>query len=281
MKTLVAFLLPTTFALIHAESSLYSSLKTTKILINSIKVIFDITTSTAGLVPRIIDGIVAKPGEIPYQVALQDIGSGLHFCGGSILSDYYVITAAHCVDGKSPKNIKVIAGTVDLLKKGSEHYAKEIYMHTKYNSSDSWVNDIALIKVDTRFVKSALISFVPLPEPGEVVKANDPAIVSGFGRLAYQGERTNLLHWVNITIANQDYCREVYSQTKNIYGTHVCAYDPTAVRGHCKGDSGGPLMVRGKLAGLVSWSKNCADKVYPSVYTRVSSYLDWIKEHAI
>ena len=240
--------------------------------------------ANAGLVPKIIGGTVAKPGEIPYQVALVDLKSWRHFCGGSILNEDYVITAAHCVKGKSPTSFKVIAGTVDLSKAVSElskHSVKEIYIHEKYNSEDSWINDIALIKVETRFVKSALISFVPMPAPGELVKTNDSAIVSGFGKLAYDGNRTDLLHWVDIRIASQDYCKSVYKGSEHIYDTHLCAYDPTAVRGHCKGDSGGPLMVNGKLAGLVSWSRHCANTVYPSVYTRVSSYIDWIKKHAL
>ncbi|XP_078042646.1 chymotrypsin-2-like [Augochlora pura] len=238
-----------------------------------------LAVANSELEPRIINGTVAKPGQIPYQVSLQTASN--HFCGGSILNADYVITAAHCVVSKSPANITVVAGTVNLTRPNSVHYAEKIYYHDKYNASDSWVNDIALIKVKPRFVKTALISFVPLPSPSEVVKANDEAIVSGFGRLAYNGERTKLLHWVNITIASQNYCRDIYQGEENIYATHLCAYDPSAVRGHCKGDSGGPLMVRGKLAGLVSWSYNCAHTVYPSVYTRVSSYLDWIKKYAV
>ncbi|XP_076647196.1 chymotrypsin-2-like [Halictus rubicundus] len=233
------------------------------------------------LEPRIINGTVAKPGQIPYQVSLQALPTSRHFCGGSILNADYVITAAHCVVGKSPADIAIVAGTVDLTRPYSIHSAENIYYHDKYNASDSWVNDIALIKVKPRFVKSALISFVPLPTPSEVIKANDEGIVSGFGRLAYDGDRTNLLHWVNITVASHEYCRDTYKDSQNIYTTHLCAYDPTAIRGHCKGDSGGPLMVHGKLAGLVSWSYHCADTVYPSVYTRVASYIDWIKKYAV
>ncbi|XP_076179602.1 chymotrypsin-2-like [Ptiloglossa arizonensis] len=238
------------------------------------------TSTNAGLVPKIIDGVVAKPGEIPYQVSLQTVDASRHFCGGSVLNEYYVITAAHCVQ-RQVDEIKVIAGTVDLTKPNSEYFISKIHIHEKYDSNDTWINDIALIEVKTPFVKSALISFVPMPSSDEVVKTNDPAIVSGFGLLSYPGNRTNLLHWVNITIASQEYCKEVYARSQHIYPTHLCAYDPNAVRGHCKGDSGGPLMVHGKLAGLVSWSHNCANVIYPSVYTRVVSYLDWIKKHAV
>ncbi|KZC13980.1 hypothetical protein WN55_06510 [Dufourea novaeangliae] len=63
-------------------------------------------------------------------------------------------------------------------------FAEKFYIHEKYNASDSWVNDIALIKVITPFDKSSLISPVPMPSSADIAKANDRAIVSGFGRLA-------------------------------------------------------------------------------------------------
>ncbi|XP_073968006.1 trypsin alpha-3-like [Bombus fervidus] len=118
-----------------------------------------------------------------------------------------------------------------------------------------------------------------MPSPGEIAKTNDPAIVSGFGTLTYEGEMTKLLHWVDIKVADQNYCNQMYKNV--IHNTQLCAYDNTTVKGHCDGDSGGPLMVNGKLHGIVSWSMNCANVVYPSVYTRVSSYLNWINEHAV
>ncbi|KAL0111983.1 hypothetical protein PUN28_013307 [Cardiocondyla obscurior] len=67
----------------------------------------------------------------------------------------------------------------------------------------------------------------------------------------------------------------------NVYSTQVCAYDPSVEKGSCHGDSGGPLTVGGKLVGLVSWANGCASTSYPTVYTRVVSYLDWIKVNAV
>ena len=194
----------------------------------------------------------------------------------------YVITASHCVSGKTPKQIKVVAGTVDLTQAASQHNVQTIIMHEKYNAADSWNNDIALLKVEKPFVKSKQIAFVQLPTATDTVYANQLATVSGWGRLWQGGPTTVHLQRVNILIADQEYCRLIYNkQHYNIYDSHVCAYDPTVEKGSCHGDSGGPLTVNGKLTGLVSWAMGCALTDYPTVYTRVSSHLDWIKTHAV
>lgn len=231
---------------------------------------------------RIVNGEDAQPGEIPYQVSLQTSDSSFHFCGGSVLNTNYVITAAHCVEGKHAYEIKVVAGTIDYYKPGSSHAVQEIIVHEQYNPSDSWKNDIALLKVKTPFVKSAHLDFVPLPSEGDYAKGNSVAVVSGWGRLWSGGATTNKLQRVNIMIAEQKYCKDMYDKMYyNIYETQVCAYDPISEKGSCNGDSGGPLTVDGKLAGLVSWARDCALVDYPTVYTRVTSYLSWIQQHAV
>lgn len=235
--------------------------------------------TNAELTSQIIGGEVAKPGEIPYQVSLQIEKIGFHFCGGSILNERYVITAAHCVTKVPLKMVVVVAGTVDLRIPTLKHGVQAAYAHERYNSTDAYANDIALVKVKQPFVKSTVVSFVHLPSPKDIAVTNEPAIVSGFGTLTYEGEKTPLLHWVDIKIADQDYCNKMYDNV--IHDTQICAYDPVVTKGHCNGDSGGPLTINGKLHGIVSWSMDCADILYPSVYTRVTSYLDWIEDHAI
>ncbi|XP_029050344.2 trypsin-1-like [Osmia bicornis bicornis] len=231
--------------------------------------------------PRIVNGEDARVGEIPYQVSLQNKGNSFHFCGGSVLNENYVITAAHCVSAKTAPNIKVIVGTIDLTAPKSEHNVMKIIIHEKYNKDDSWKNDIALLKVEKPFVKSKQIAFVPLPPKDQLVKANDKAVVSGWGTLRLDGPTPVHLQRVNILIADQEYCKNTYKGSQNIYDSHVCAYDPSVEKGSCNGDSGGPLTVNGILTGLVSWSRGCARTDYPSVYTRVSAYIDWIKSHAV
>ncbi|KAL6257050.1 hypothetical protein P5V15_011985 [Pogonomyrmex californicus] len=232
--------------------------------------------------PRIVNGEDAKEGEIPYQVSLQNRGTNFHFCGGSILNDKYVITAAHCIEGKSASNIQVVADTINLSNPKSLHYVEEIKAHKGYTPANSWMNDIALLKVKTPFVRSNTVGYVPLPPKDHVVKPNDIAVVSGWGRLWQGGPTTTKLQRVNIIIADQNYCRYVYEKMGyNVHPTQVCAYDPSIMKGSCHGDSGGPLTVGGKLVGLVSWANGCASTSYPTVYTRVLSFLDWIAANAV
>ncbi|XP_077256103.1 chymotrypsin-2-like isoform X1 [Temnothorax americanus] len=229
--------------------------------------------------PRIVNGEDAKVGEIPYQISLQTKYHSFHFCGGSILSDKFVITAAHCVQGRSPTDIKVVAATINLTDREKlEHDVEKIIIHEEYNSANSYINDIALLKVKQPFVKSYKVGHVPLPPKGHTVKANDVAVVSGWGRLWQGGPTTTKLQRVNILIADQGYCKLMYNNMgMNVFPTQVCAYHPETEKGSCHGDSGGPLTVGGKLVGLVSWANGCASTSYPTVYTRVVSYLDWIQ----
>ncbi|EZA56168.1 trypsin-1 [Ooceraea biroi] len=243
--------------------------------------------SQAGLIerafdPRIVNGEDAKLGEIPYQVSLQDVGSNFHFCGGSVLNENYVITAAHCVQGRSPRGTQVIAGTIDLKEPKSTHEVEKIVIHENYQAGNSWLNDIALLKVKNPFIRSTNLEYVPLPPKDQKVNANDVAIVSGWGRLWQGGPTTTRLQRVNIFIADQKYCREKYQgMGYNVYDTQVCAYDQAVMKGSCHGDSGGPLTVAGKLTGLVSWANGCASTSYPTVYTRVASYIDWIQANSV
>ncbi|XP_044576316.1 trypsin-1-like [Cotesia glomerata] len=241
----------------------------------------------AGVLPkpfqgRIVNGDNAQLGEIPYQVSLQIPYSSFHFCGGSILNENYVITAAHCVDGRSPSDVKVVSATVDLMNPQSIHEVITVIVHEKYNERDSWRNDIALLKVKDVFIESAVVSFVSLPSPSQEVPSNSVAVVSGWGRLTEGGNTPTILQKTTIVIADQDYCQQKYGwHNLNIYESHICAYDPIEESGSCHGDSGGPLTVDGKLTGLVSWAMGCASTEYPTVYTRVSQYIYWINANAL
>ncbi|KAL6435844.1 hypothetical protein ACFW04_005603 [Cataglyphis niger] len=230
---------------------------------------------------RIVNGEDVALGEIPYQVSLQT-KTFFHFCGGSILNEYYVITAAHCVDNRIPADIIIVVGIVNLNRSGVKRAIKEIISHKEYDPNNSWLNDIALIKVYSPFKPSRNIGFVNLPKQDEAVQPGTAARVSGFGRISQNGPSSKILQQAIIYIADQEYCKNMYTNIQyNIYDTQICANDPNISRGSCKGDSGGPLIVNGKLVGLVSWAKACSLTDYPTVYTRIPSYIDWIEKNAV
>ncbi|XP_031838672.1 chymotrypsin-2-like [Nomia melanderi] len=232
--------------------------------------------------PRVVDGEDAKPGEIPYQVSLQTIKKRLHFCGGSILNSNYVLTAAHCLLFETADNIQVIAGTVDVDDRVSVHKVEKMIVHEKFSMEDSFINDIALLKVKTPFSISPRVSTVPLPKMSDVIPADTPAIVSGWGALAVNGPAPKKLQKALIFITEQKICKNAYiPMNMTVHDSHICANYPPGEKGACNGDSGGPLTVNGKIVGIVSWSYWCALPNYPTVYTRVTSFLDWIQEHAV
>ncbi|XP_071568274.1 chymotrypsin-2-like [Temnothorax nylanderi] len=229
---------------------------------------------------QIVGGRFAQPGEVPYQVSLQDIKTEEHFCGGVIVDQYYILTAAHCVDGADVSTISANVGLINLQEPHAVHLIESSYIHEDYNPDDSWINDIALLKLQSPIKFSPLVDAVTLTNQN--FTAGTKAVVSGFGRLSFEGKKATRLYVADIEIADQAYCRNVYaSKFKNIYDTQLCANEPTVEKGSCQGDSGGPLTVNGMLIGLVSWSHRCSDTIYPTVYTRISSYFFWIVKQII
>ncbi|KYN03320.1 Mite allergen Der f 3 [Cyphomyrmex costatus] len=187
--------------------------------------------------------------------------------------------------------ISVICGSFFNLKKSAAEVhrllVERVFLRI-VTGDEKWIHYDNLKKkkswgpVETPFVISTTVGHVPLPPKGYEIKTNDIAIVSGWGRLWQGGPTTVKLQRVNIFIADRAYCRYMYNQISyNIYATQVCAYDASIEKGSCHGDSGGPLTIEGKLIGLVSWANGCASTTYPTVYTSVVAYLDWIKSKAV
>ncbi|XP_077256114.1 chymotrypsin-2-like isoform X3 [Temnothorax americanus] len=228
---------------------------------------------------QIVKGRYAKPGEVPYQVSLQRNRIGKHRCGGAIIGQYYILTAAHCVDGVDVSTISAHVGLTDLQEPHAVHLIESSYIHKDYNRTNSWINDIALLKLHFPIKYSPLVSPVKLML-NQTIPVGTDVVASGFGKLSYKGSKTTRLHVVDIKIADQTYCKNVWTNKSNkIYDTQICANDATAEKGSCKGDSGGPLTLNGVLIGLDSWGFKCGDKIYPEVYTRVASYIQWIIDH--
>ncbi|KAJ4447106.1 hypothetical protein ANN_09106 [Periplaneta americana] len=120
---------------------------------------------------------------------------------------------------------------------------------------------------------------VSLPAQGKNPADGSTATVIGWGRLYTGGPIPNNLQKVDIAIVNQKECNTVYGNMNYpIYDGQICADVPQGNQGSCNGDSGGPLFVDGTVVGLVSWANGCATPGYPTVYTRVSAYRDWIKQ---
>ncbi|KAJ8682166.1 hypothetical protein QAD02_017958 [Eretmocerus hayati] len=229
---------------------------------------------------RVVNGDDVLPGEIPYQVSIQARESKYHHCGGTIIDEYHVLTAGHCVHEFNPEEFHVVSGTVDLNKPRHINNVSDFIVHNEY-AEKYFMNDIALVQVSTPFIFDEYASPAVLPQEGEDVLINSTVLLSGFGRLRVQSEYSRTLKKANMKVWDMDYCKTEYESSHFLFtDSQICAFD-LKHHGMCKGDSGGPLTnSNGKVIGVSSYTGDgCADSDTPSVFTKISGYIKWISSH--
>ncbi|XP_065336734.1 trypsin eta-like [Cloeon dipterum] len=178
-----------------------------------------------------------------------------------------------------PEYLGVTAGSINIYE-GVFHSIRGIIMHDDFDPKTG-ENDIALMEVHPPFDFGPNIRAASLPAIG----AKDPAVgtvatIIGWGDTKSGGPSSYLLLEAQIEIRNHTMCREAYAAIKNvIFPSQICANDAAGGKGTCNGDSGGPLFVDGVLVGVASYIKDCEVARYPSVFARVSYYMDWIRSY--
>ncbi|XP_069997941.1 trypsin-1 [Penaeus vannamei] len=245
-------------------------------------------SSECGLVnrrSRIVGGIVTEENEYPWLVALSSVsGSNQPFCGGSVYTSAWVITASHCVDGKSSAQFEVLfhmwdwyTYDPDVVKRAVSYYV----MHEDYNPK-TFDNDIALVRIATP-VDLSLTGIAPvcLPPPTADYTGAE-AVVTGWGTLSTGGYQPVRPMEVTVPIRSRAECEGAYGSSA-ITDNMICAGLAEGGKDSCQGDSGGPLTVaasdgRHHLAGVVSWGFGCAEPGYYGVYADVRNYIAFIHE---
>nr|AAD00320.1 plasminogen activator sPA [Scolopendra subspinipes] len=231
---------------------------------------------------RIVGGEAAEPGEFPWQISLQVVSwyGSYHYCGGSILDESWVVTAAHCVEGMNPSDLRILAGEHNFKKEdGTEQWQDviDIIMHKDYVYS-TLENDIALLKLaEPLDLTPTAVGSICLPSQNNQ-EFSGHCIVTGWGSVREGGNSPNILQKVSVPLMTDEECSEYY----NIVDTMLCAGYAEGGKDACQGDSGGPLVCPNgdgtySLAGIVSWGIGCAQPRNPGVYTQVSKFLDWIR----
>ncbi|XP_008548214.1 serine protease snake, partial [Microplitis demolitor] len=255
------------------------------------------TVSKCGIVetPLIVGGTKAKPMEFPHM-ALIGYGQKEIFwqCGGTLISDKFVLTAAHCIDSrdKGPAT-KVRVGLINSKDPGpsmQERNVIERITHPDYKLPLRY-NDIALIKLENPVDLNAEVRPACL-ETEEILK-DKKFIASGFGKTAYEAETgSDDLMKVTLDKIETDECKEKFKSEvgskqmpDGLKDTMICAGVMEGGKDTCQGDSGGPLQrvlhtpyCTYSVLGITSFGKFCAFKNSPAIYTRVYSYLDWIEK---
>ncbi|XP_068179784.1 transmembrane protease serine 9-like [Antennarius striatus] len=219
---------------------------------------------------KIVGGYECSPHSQPWQVSLN---LGYHFCGGSLINDQWIISAAHCWQNPFAQ-IAILGDHHIWVNEGTEQFMSvdAIYWHESYDYQ-TLDYDIMLMKLAHPATINQYVKPVALPKacpaPG------DMCTVSGWGNI-YTDEVFNPfnLQCVKVPILSNKDCEGSYPG--KITDRMVCAGYLEGGKDSCQGDSGGPLVCNGELQGIVSWGQGCAQPNYPGVYTKVCSLLPWI-----
>jgi len=221
---------------------------------------------------RIVGGMEATIEEYPYQISLQRT---YHMCGGSLIGEGVVLTAAHCVDSSTSITSRVRIGSTRKETGGVLVDIKRVHRHPKYDSRIIDY-DFAVLELKPYNATNITQAYVKLPEQNEDIPDGTPVIISGWGNTQNASESDSVLRAVIVPKVNQTHCELAYNSFGSITERMLCAGLEEGGKDACQGDSGGPLVAHGKLWGVVSWGYGCARPEYPGVYSRVSSVRDWI-----
>lgn len=238
--------------------------------------------SQTDLEGRIVGGEVISAYYCPYQVSLRRRTSNksayAHTCGGSLLDERTVLTAAHCVNNRLAENFLVVAGSE--LRAGIDggivSRVEKIVQHAEYNSSIT-DNDIALIFVTPPFPVDSHLKIATIELATVEPAAGTVATVSGWGYTQEGGFSSAQLQRVQVPLVDKEVCQAAYTW-RPITDGMLCAGVSSGGKDACQGDSGGPLVANNQLVGVVSWGEGCARADYPGVYAAVPHFVDWIAE---
>ena len=232
---------------------------------------------------KIVGGQPARKDQFPWQVSLMVSWIAdpyyAHFCGGSLIDEAWILTAAHCVDRLQPRDVIIKAGVVSLAETGMRANVQRILVHQDYVSADQG-DDIALLQLYQPLPlggDASTIALMTLETEGRDLVKDATVTAIGWGAKTEGGQTSLQLNYVDVPYVERNRCNLPVSYDGAITETMICAGKSAGGEDACQGDSGGPLSLGAEQAGIVSWGEGCARANKFGIYTRVSAYADWIE----
>ncbi|XP_060870125.1 phenoloxidase-activating factor 2-like [Metopolophium dirhodum] len=238
----------------------------------------------------------AQFGEFPWMMAILKLGannSKTHLCGGSLIHPKVVLTAAHCVISKNPKDLVIRAGEWDLqteneLLPSQDHEVLKIINHENFDPHVI-VNDVSLIIVTKPFLLRENVGTLCLPSPNYVFD-RQRCYASGWGKKVFGKLAANhvILKKIDLPVVPRSSCLELLRKTRLgmdyiLPEGFICAGGETG-KDTCQGDGGNPLMCpienrpkQFQQAGIVAWGIGCGNEI-PGMYVDVALFRNWIDE---
>ena len=237
----------------------------------------------------IVGGEDCDISEFPWQasISISSENGWYYSCGASVINEYWILTAAHCVEEgsqvASAEDVTITVGSTFSSGSGGDDYeAEEVISHSSYGNNG---NDIALVRTKEKIQFSDYVQPIALMCSNQVASgAQDVDIVAtitGWGNTSQGGEGSSILQYIEVPIVDYDDPNLFWGLNVN-ENTEIIAGLVEGGMDSCQGDSGGPMAVRNSedtewlLAGITSWGLGCAQSGRPGVYTKVSNYINWI-----
>lgn len=231
---------------------------------------------------RIVGGKDAIEKEVPFIVSLRKFGQ--HFCGGSLINESWVVTAAHCIDGVG-KPDDVLVGSLSVGgSSGSQKFkVDKVFVHPDYNKKIVSGSDFAILKLKGKVA----VDFASLNNEAPENLFTKDFTVAGWGVLDENGYSSpNILQILTVPYVDQKSCEEQFQSIQlesspYLDSSMFCAGYKEGGQDACQGDSGGPIYYKDAtlnkfvLVGVVSWGYGCARKDLSGVYGNIASEYNW------
>ncbi|XP_040197494.1 acrosin-like [Rana temporaria] len=237
---------------------------------------------------RIVGGTTSRQGSWPWLVSIQTPGfNGYgHFCGGTLIQDRWVLTAAHCFSDLSfVAKWRILIGGHQLSQLGKDvqiRYVKSYILHKRYNGQFK-INDIALIQLSSPVQYTDYVQPACLPSRTMDISSMTTCYIIGWGKMSEKADKTaDILQEAKVSLIDYETCNSPGWYKDRIHRQNLCAGYQKGGIDSCQGDSGGPLMCLDTttskyfVVGVTSWGSGCARKQRPGVYASTQHFLKWI-----